>query len=478
MAAGTGTKIGDAFVEIGTKDDKLTKNLATSRKAVSAWGSRTGKTAGMMTRAVARFRTMVGLASFALAGLFAAKGLGGIAKLMDNATRETRKLEAVLRTTGYAAGYTTKQMQIMADQLGDIIKVDDNVIEGTQAVLATFKKIKGDVFKEALEVLYDMSAVLGQDAKQGAIQLGKALNDPLTGMLAMRRVGVSFSEEQIKQVKNFVAQGKLVDAQRIILKELQSEFGGAARKMATPLQTMTYEWGNVKEAIAFAIGDLFNFDQILIDIGEKLKTVRKRIEEMKAAGDFIVFAEEFKAAMKMALNAIMTPWKMIVEVQARQLANLVDNAIIAGERIAAALTGELDSARDFTWHSFTEGLEQVAKDAEKIDAAILDKMNANIERRTKAAEDSASKIVAAEDEVTKAKKRSMGVFQSFGDIVREAQKSAIASATGAAGGKPLSRDEANAVIRVEQDKEATDLLRSMDDFLKKIEGKLPSPVFS
>ena len=75
--------------------------------------------------------------------------------------------------------------------------------------------------------MLDMSVALGQDATQSAIQLGKALNDPVKGVTALRRVGVSFTAAQIKQIKTLVATGKTLQAQKLILRELNQEFGGS-----------------------------------------------------------------------------------------------------------------------------------------------------------------------------------------------------------------------------------------------------------
>jgi hypothetical protein len=64
---------------------------------------------------------------------------------------------------------------------------------------------------------------------QAAIQLGKALNDPIAGVGALRRVGVSLTEEQEDQIKAFMAVNDIASAQKIILNELEVEFGGLAR---------------------------------------------------------------------------------------------------------------------------------------------------------------------------------------------------------------------------------------------------------
>ncbi len=64
--------------------------------------------------------------------------------------------------------------------------------------------------------------------KSSAIQLGKALNDPIKGVTALQRVGVSFTATQKDQIKALVESGKTMEAQKLILRELNKEFGGSA----------------------------------------------------------------------------------------------------------------------------------------------------------------------------------------------------------------------------------------------------------
>ncbi len=51
----------------------------------------------------------------------------------------------------------------------------------------------GDVFDRAQQSALDLSARLGQDLQSSAIQVGKALNDPVKGVTALQRVGFLIS---------------------------------------------------------------------------------------------------------------------------------------------------------------------------------------------------------------------------------------------------------------------------------------------
>jgi phage-related protein len=66
------------------------------------------------------------------------------------------------------------------------------------------------------------------DLQGATIQVGKALQDPVRGMTALRRVGVNFSDSQQTLIQRLVDTGHTLEAQRIILAELHKEFGGSA----------------------------------------------------------------------------------------------------------------------------------------------------------------------------------------------------------------------------------------------------------
>jgi hypothetical protein len=135
---------------------------------------------------------------------------------------------AVIESTGGKAGITAKAVTDLANSLERTTAIDDQVIQGAQNLLLTFTNIGKDVFPTATKAVLNMSTALGTDANGAAIQLGKALNDPIKGITALSRVGVSFTEAQKASIKAMVEMGDVAGAQKLILAELETEFGGAA----------------------------------------------------------------------------------------------------------------------------------------------------------------------------------------------------------------------------------------------------------
>lgn len=150
---------------------------------------------------------------------------------VTSATEAESKLaevNAVLKSTGGIAGVTSKEIQKMASELQKVTKFSDEEILSGQAMLLTFTKIGKDVFPQATEAVLNMAEKFGS-VENASIQLGKALNDPISGVSALRRVGVMLTDEQEKQIKQFMAVNDIASAQKIILQELETEFGGLAR---------------------------------------------------------------------------------------------------------------------------------------------------------------------------------------------------------------------------------------------------------
>ena len=208
----------------------------------------------------------VGGASAAAAGI----GFGILAKQTMDAVGAFEESEAiskrtanVLKTTGGAANVTAAQISNLATQLSKKSGIDDEAIQSGENLLLTFTNVRNevgkgnDVFTQATKLAVDMSAALGQDLKSSNIQLGKALNDPIKGITALSRVGVSFTAQQKEQIKALTESGNRLGAQKIILKELGREFGGAAEASATSSGKMKVALGNVQEAVGKGLAPVF-----------------------------------------------------------------------------------------------------------------------------------------------------------------------------------------------------------------------------
>lgn len=169
------------------------------------------------------------------------------------------RTENVIAKMGNAANVSAKQVGNLAEAISLKTGIDDEAIQSGQNLLLTFGNIRNeagkgnDIFSQTSQLMVDMSAAMGTDAKGSAIQLGKALNDPIKGLTALSRVGVSFTEGQRSQIEAMAESGNIMGAQKVILGELERQFGGAAESMATPAAKAAVAWGNFKEQIGTAL---------------------------------------------------------------------------------------------------------------------------------------------------------------------------------------------------------------------------------
>lgn len=180
-------------------------------------------------------------------------GLTFSVKAAADAEKVTAQLDAVLRSTGGGAGVTASAVTKLSDELSRLTPFEDEAITSAQSMLLTFTNIGSNIFPQATETILNMSTALGQDLQSSAIQVGKALNDPIMGVTALRRVGVQLSDQQEQAVKDFMAVNDIASAQAVILGELETQFGGSARAagqtFAGQLTILQTQLGNVAEEI-------------------------------------------------------------------------------------------------------------------------------------------------------------------------------------------------------------------------------------
>lgn len=177
--------------------------------------------------------------------------------------REAQKVAAattqIIKATGGAANITAGQVSDLAGALSLKTGVDDEAIQTGANLLLTFKNVRNevgkgnDIFNQATQASLDLSAAGFGSVESASKGLGKALNDPLKGITALGRAGVTFTEAQKSQIAAMVEQGDLLGAQKIILGEVQAQVGGVAEATATAGEKASVAWGNVKEQVGTAL---------------------------------------------------------------------------------------------------------------------------------------------------------------------------------------------------------------------------------
>ncbi|WP_043316572.1 phage tail length tape measure family protein [Microbulbifer sp. HZ11] len=236
-------------------NDGFTRSLRGAAQGVVAIDGPLGGVAGRLSAV----NGLVTGGSLAWAGLGVA--IAGVTAVMyksvragEEMERQQLKIEALLKATDSASGRTAAQLDLQARSVARNTLASVAGVRDAQAVLLTFKSIQGETFDRAISLSQDLAAVMGGDAKSAALQLGKALEEPSTGLTALRRAGVSFTEAEKEQIKAMEDAGRVADAQRMILAKLAQQVGGAgtaeAGGLSGQVDTLSQNWQEFLEALS------------------------------------------------------------------------------------------------------------------------------------------------------------------------------------------------------------------------------------
>ena len=191
----------------------------------------------------------------AIGGAFAVKAVSDWVGAAEEANAVSATLQQTLLNAGDATGEWAKQAEDLANTLQYKTGIDDEVIKGGQAILATFHDVGGaagqqsGIFDRATKASLDLSKAGFGSVESASTMLGKALQDPEKGLTALGRAGVTFSDDQKAAIKAFVESGDKAGAMNEIMKNVESQVGGVAEKSATAGDKMKVAWGETQEQL-------------------------------------------------------------------------------------------------------------------------------------------------------------------------------------------------------------------------------------
>jgi len=209
--------------------------------------------------------------AFALKKAFvpATAALGGLAvagaKMVaagEQAATANARIEQIATSMGLFGAETEKvtgRLVDLANEQARLTGVDQNLIKESQALLLTFKDIAssadevGGAFDRATQLTLDMASAGFGSVTDNAKQLGKALNDPIAGLTALRRSGIQFTKAQQDQIRTLVESGNVLEAQTMILEEIENQVGGTAAATANSTDKMKVAFSQASESIGMAL---------------------------------------------------------------------------------------------------------------------------------------------------------------------------------------------------------------------------------
>jgi phage-related minor tail protein len=214
------------------------------------------------------FGKLVRNAMSAVAGAFLAVAgaiimfLPNFIKMGEEARKSERRLENIAKQMGLFGENTAKVTQRLseyAEAISYATGVDDELVRSAEAILLTFKNLAktadttGGAFDRATIAAVDLAAAGFGEVETNAKQLGKALQDPIKGLTALRKAGVTFTKAEQDKIRALVESNRLLEAQELILSAIETQVGGTAAATASATDRMSARFENLLETLSLAL---------------------------------------------------------------------------------------------------------------------------------------------------------------------------------------------------------------------------------
>ena len=179
------------------------------------------------------------------------------AKGAEDARIANQKLGNVFKSMGVPQA--SARVSAYAEQLEKVVAVDADVIKATQTKLATFSNLTktvntaGGAFDRATKASLDLASAGFGTAESNAVQLGKALQDPIKGITALAKAGVTFTDQEKEKIRTLVESGKMLEAQEVVLRAIEKQVGGTAEASASSFAKMKFAIAGVSDTFGDAL---------------------------------------------------------------------------------------------------------------------------------------------------------------------------------------------------------------------------------
>lgn len=303
---------GNMIVTLVAQTKNFSNNLQKAGKSALTFGS--------------VLKTGMGLAFGAIAAVAGAifAFLPNFIKMGEEARKSERRLENIAKQMGLFGkntGIVTERLSAYAEAISFATGVDDELVRSAEAILLTFKQLAktadttGGAFDRATIAAVDLAAAGFGEVETNAKMLGRALQDPIRGLAALRRAGVTFTKAEERKIAALVKSGELLKAQELILKAIETQVGGTASATASATDKMSARFENVVETLSLAL--LPAVDEIAtafsdwLDSGEGKRAIKDLTKAFKDFGTWITSAngkssiEAFTVTMKLFGEAVI-----------------------------------------------------------------------------------------------------------------------------------------------------------------------------
>jgi hypothetical protein len=188
----------------------------------------------------------------------AAKSALAAGEEVNSANARIKQINQTMGLFGKETANVDRRLIKLAETQGVLTGVSNIQIKEQQAQLLTFKNLAksadvvGGAFDRASKAVLDMQAA-NIGGGNAAIALGKALEDPIKGIAALAKSGVTFTNQEKDKIKTLVESNKLLEAQDIVLKAIEKQVGGTAEATADDTKKMKEGFAQVSQAIGLSL---------------------------------------------------------------------------------------------------------------------------------------------------------------------------------------------------------------------------------
>lgn len=243
---------------------------------------RTTDAASQQIKSIAGQLDVLGRTADVVKSSFAALAVGfTLDKLVDTITEAqvaTNDLDRAYATFGQTVGLTKANMEDFADSVSKTTTITAGSLKEAQATLLQYTSITGKGFEEARNLVVDLAAKMGGDAAEAAQLLGRALQNPVSGIRLLAQVGVTLTQSQRATIASLVETGSSAEAAAYVMARLEQSTKGAAAALAG---TLGGALTNLKNSFANAFeGSGANVD----DLTDAIKALSTQIQDPKFQG--------------------------------------------------------------------------------------------------------------------------------------------------------------------------------------------------
>jgi hypothetical protein len=200
-----------------------------------------------------------GALSGALTALAAGGALKGVMDTFGEYQADILALEQGLKNLAGSASQSLEPLKQLASDLGEQTLFNEEDFNKGFGLLTSFGNIAVEQYGRVAMAASDVAQISGTDVQAAMMQLAKALNAPTQGVAALARSGIQFTDAQKDVIKELENTGRLAEAQQLIFKELEKQYGGAsvaaAGGFAGALDTMGEKIYDVQKAMGPMIED-------------------------------------------------------------------------------------------------------------------------------------------------------------------------------------------------------------------------------